>query len=125
MTIQEAINEVDNLKPNMFKLTDKIKWLNRLDKRVYEEIICTHEIHEGEQAVEFTEYTADDTDKTLLVGEPYAEMYLRWMEAQIDYQNMEYDAFNNSNQVFESVYMSFRNAYNRSHMPKGMRKIYY
>lgn len=125
MTILQAINEVDNLKPNAFGIKDKIKWLSRLDARVYEEILCTHDLNEGETAVTFSGYEPGDEDTVLLAGEPYDEMYVRWLEAQIDYNNMELEAFNNSNAVFESVYSSFRNAYNRSHMPKGCRKIYF
>lgn len=126
MTIQEAINQVDNLKPNMYGVKDKIKWLSRLDRRIYEQIILTHEYNEDEEEVTFTSYTPEtDPETELLVGEPYDEVYTRWLEAQIDYHDMEGDAFNNSNSVFESVFSAFRNAYNQSHMPRGTKKIYY
>lgn len=85
----------------------------------------THEYNDGEEEITFTGYTEGDGETELLVGQPYDEMYIRWLEAQIDYNNMEYDSFNNSNGVFESIYSSFRNAYNQSHMPKGARKIFY
>lgn len=39
MTIHDAIAEVDTLKPNMFGEKEKIKWLSRLDTRIYQEII--------------------------------------------------------------------------------------
>lgn len=125
MKIHEAIAEVDNLKPNMFGEKEKIKWLSRLEMRIYQEIICTHDYNDGETEITFSGYTEGDGEKELLVGEPYDEMYVRWLEAQIDYNNMEFDSFNNANQVFESIYGSFRNAYNQSHMPKGARKIFY
>ena len=125
MKIHDAISEADTLKPNMFGEKEKIKWLSRLEMRIYQEIICTHKYNEGEEEITFTGYGEDDGEKELLVGEPYDEMYIRWLEAQIDYNNMEYDGFNNSNAVFESVYSSFRNAYNASHMPRGSRKTYY
>ena len=125
MTIHDAIAEVDSLKPNMFGEKDKIRWLSRLDARIYEEIILTHRYNEGEEEVSFAGYGEDDGEKELLVGQPHDELYLRWLEAQIDYHNMEYDSFNNSNAVFDAVFSSFRNAYNQSHMPKGTMKIYY
>lgn len=125
MTVNGAIAEVDHLKSNMYETTDKIKWLSRLDLRIYQEIICTHHRNEGEEEISFTGYTEDDGEKTLLVGAPYDEVYLRWLEAQIDYANMEYDSFNNTNAMFEALYSSFRNAYNASHMPKGRKKIYF
>lgn len=125
MTIHDAIAEVDILKPNMFCERDKIRWLSRLDTRIYEQIILTHEYNDGEEEVVFNGYREEDGEKELLVGQPYDEIYLHWLEAQIDYHNREYDSFNNSNSVFESLYSSFRNTYNNSHMPKGTRKIFY
>ena len=125
MTIHDAIAEVDSLKPNMFGEKDKIRCPSRLEARIYQEIICTHQRNEGEEEISFTGYGEDDGEKELLVGQPHDELYLHWLEAQIDYHNMEYDSFNNSNAVFDAVFSSFRNAYNQSHMPKGTRKIYY
>lgn len=125
MKISEAIAEVDNLKPNMYGTKDKIKWLSRLDARIYQEIVQTHERNEGEEDITFTPYTENDTDKELLVAQPYDEIYVHWLEAQIDYSNMEYDSFNNSNAMFEAVFAQFRNAHNRCHEPKGETKIYY
>lgn len=125
MKIEDAIAEVDSLKPNMFEEKEKIKWLSRLDRRIYEEIILTHEYNDGEEEVSFSSYTADDNEAELLVGEPYDELYIHWLEAQIDYNNMEYESFNASNALFESTYSAFRNAYNRSHMPKSVKKNYF
>lgn len=125
MTIHDVITETDNLKPNMFGEKEKIKWLSRLDARIYEDIICTHEYNEGEEEVAFAGYTEDDGEQELLVGEPYDELYIRWLEAQIDYNNMEYESFNNANAMFESIFRDFRNAYNASHRPKGVRKNYF
>lgn len=126
MTVNEAIAEVDHLKPNMFEPADKIRWLSRIDGRIFNDIICTHKFNEDENPItEFAGYTVNDMDKELLVGAPWDELYIRWLEAQIDYSNMEFDNFNNSNAVFDSVFSAFRSAYNRSHAPLGTRKIYY
>ena len=125
MKINEAISEADNLKPNAYAQEDKIRWLSRLDARIFREIIGTHERNADEEEISFTGYGADDGETELLVGEPYDELYIHWLEAQIDYNNMEYEAFNNSNAMFEGVYIAFRNAYHQAHMPKGTRKIFY
>ena len=160
MTIDQAINEVNNLKPNMYELPEKIKWLSRLDRRIFEEILLTHELRPEEKepflpedeerpeppepnlapwALElrwrppmppeeelvFPGYTEEDQDTELIVGEPYDELYIHWLSAQIDRNNMEYIGFNNSNAMFEATYAAFRNAFNRSHMPKSRKKRYY
>ena len=133
MTIIQAVNEVDNLKPNMYELSDKIKWLSRLDRRIFEQIILTHELSEEEQEpylnddgeLVFEGYDENDQDKELIVHEPYDELYTHWLSAQIDWNNREFIGFNSSNAMFEATYGAFRNAFNQTHMPKGRKKIYY
>lgn len=133
MTLIQAVNEADNLKPNMYGLPEKIKWLSRLDRRIFEDILCTHELSEEEREpflnedgeMAFSEYTEDDQDKALTVREPYDELYVHWLCAQIDLYNREFTGFNASNAIFESTYLAFRDAFNRTHMPKGRRKNYF
>ena len=125
MKLIDAINEVNNLKPNFYELPEKIKWLSRVEQMIYDNIICTHEYNDGEEEIVFDGYEESDQDKTLIVHEPYDELYVHWLSAQIDWNNREFVGFNNSNAMFESVYSAFRDAYNRSHMPKSRKKIYF
>ena len=43
MTIIEAINRIDNLKPNSYTQQDKVQWLSILDGIIKTEIIDTHQ----------------------------------------------------------------------------------
>ena len=115
MKIIEAITRLDALKFNTYTQSDKVEWLSRLDNMVKKHIIDTHE---GAEGVTFTEYD-DDTDPQteLLVPAPYDEMYLRWMEAQIDYYNGEMAAYNNSIALFNTGYSVFADAYTRQNPP--------
>ena len=123
MTIIEAINSIDNLKHNTYTQSDKVAWLSRLDAMVKKFIIDTHE---GAGDVVFTGYDENTDPQTeLLVPEPFAEMYLRWLEAQIDYHNGEYKQYNNAIEMFNTAYNSYRNYYNRIHMPKGSKFRYF
>lgn len=119
MTLIEAINTINNLKPNTYGHTDKVKWLSVLDGIIKAEIIDTHE---GAEEVTFDGYDEDaDLSTVLLVPAPYDSIYLRWLEAQIDYANGEYDRYNNAVQAYNDAYSAFRNYYNRTHMPKGKK----
>lgn len=121
MKIIEAINQIDSLKHNTYSQDNKVTWLSRLDTMVKKHIIDTHE---GE--VEFTGYDSlTDLQTELLVPEPYDEVYLRWMEAQIDYYNGEYDKYNNAIEMFNTAYDGYANYYNRTHMPKGKKIKYF
>ena len=117
MTIIEAIEKIDSLKPNAYSQSDKISWLSDLDQMIKNEIIDSHE---GADEILFNGYT-DDTDiKTeLLVPAPYDAVYMSWLEARIDYANGEYGKYNNSTVMFNKDYSNFNNYYNRNHMPLG------
>ena len=117
MTILEAINRIDSLKHNTYTQNDKVAWLSRLDSMVKRLIIDTHE---GGEDITFTGYNDSTPVNTeLLVPAPFDEMYLRWLEAQIDYTNGEYDKYNNSILMYQTAYEGYANYYNRNHMPKG------
>ena len=124
MKINEAINRLDALKFNTYDQSEKIDWLSRLDSMVKKQIIDTHE---GSDAVSFGGYT-DDTplDTVLLVPAPYDEVYLRWLEAQIDYHNGEYDKYNNAIIMFNTAFEAYAAYYNQKHKPvsRGRRFLF-
>lgn len=115
MTIMEAITAVDNQKFNTIGQDQKLAWLSKLDGMVKSQIIDTHE---GGEDVPFSGYD-DNTDlhTVLLVGSPYDSIYLRWLEAQIDYMNDEIKKYNISITLFNTEYEAFAAWYNRNHMP--------
>ena len=123
MTIIEAINKIDNLKPNDYTQSEKIEWLSRLDGMIKKEVIDTHI---GSDKVIFNGYTEETPLNTvLLVGEPYDDMYISWLEAKIDYSNSEYVKYNNSITKFNDTYSAFSKYYNRQNMPKGTNFQYF
>lgn len=123
MKIVEAIEQIDNLKHNTYGQGDKIGWLSRVDKMVKTQIIDTHEGSEAVTYIDYDEYTDPQTE--MLVPAPYDELYLRWLEMQIDYANGEYSKYNNSAEMFNTAYQAFANYYNRTHMPKGKAIKYF
>lgn len=117
MTIIEAINRVDALKPNAFTQTEKVEWLSMLDGMVKKLIIDTHE---GGDDVTFNGYDeSTPMDTELLIPYPYDDCYLTWLESKISYHNAEYAKYNNAIIRFNDTYKEFSNEYNRNHMPYG------
>ena len=116
MTIIEAINKIDSFKPNSYTQLDKIKWLSELDGTIKTEIIDTHE---GGSEIVFEGYNENTEISTkLLVSAPHEDIYVKWLESKIDYNNAEYGKYNNSSIAFNNAYSSFERYYNRQHMPK-------
>lgn len=119
MTILEAINRVDTTKPNSYTQTEKVDWLSTLDGIIKNEIINTHE---GGEAIVFEGYTPDtNLDTELLVPAPYDDIYIRWLEARIDYANGEYNKYNNSSMAYNATFEKYSNYYNRINMPIGKK----
>lgn len=123
MTIQGALSLTDELKPNSFASNLKIGWLSVLDTKVNS--LRSH-YEDGEYIEDFAGYDSDtDLSTKLLIDEAYAELYLHWMFAQMDYFNEEYDKFNASNAMFQAVWSDYERAFNRTHLPKCLHKTYF
>lgn len=115
MTIQQAIDAADRMRPNQYDQSDKVTWLNELDIMAKGEIVDTHE---DSDSVIFTGYNDDtDPDTVMLIPEPYSEAYLHYLFSKIDFNNAEYTRYNNDITMFNTLYSAFGDYYNRKHMP--------
>lgn len=119
MTINDAINSVNRIRiGNACSEKEKIKWLSTLDGIIKKEIIDTHE--DGNNIV-FDGYDENvDTDTVLIVPEPYSDVYISYMLAQIDMHSGELSKYNNDMTMFESQYQSFAAFWNRKHLSNGV-----
>ena len=122
MTIMGAIYHLDAVKPNGYTQTEKIKWLSTLDGVIKCEIIDTHEkcnhCNLCSESLTFNGYDESTAlTQELLVPHPYDEVYIRWLEAQIDYANGEYGKYNNSITMYNTAFAAFERYYNRTHKP--------
>lgn len=123
MTIIEAINRIDVLKPNTYSQVEKVLWLSNLDGIIKNNIIDTHE---GGESVDFGGYNeATPLATEMLVKAPHDDIYLKWLESWIDYTNGEYAKYNNSAQAYNDAYTAFERYYNRTHMPKGNKMKFF
>lgn len=121
MKVREAIDRVDGLKHNTYTYGEKVEWLSELDGIIKNQIIDTHE---SDDEVFFYGYTEDNMETELLVEAPYDVLYIRWLEAQIDYYNGEIARYNNSMMMYQTAYDTYERYYNRTHMPKGQTLKY-
>jgi hypothetical protein len=120
MTLQEAISNIDNLKPNQYTYPQKISWLSELDGKLYNEIIATHEFNEDEETIDWNPYSEQtDPSLELIVGEPYEKIYEYWLAAKIDYWNGETVRYNNDMAMYNTAYQEYANWYNKNHKHKN------
>lgn len=114
MTIKQAIDTVDAIKPNQYSREVKLEWAKNIERRVYNEIYLNHE-HEQ---IEFSPPAeGNDESYELFVPSPYDELYILYLAAQIDSSNAEYGRYNNTVRQFDSVYRDFEKFWQSEHMP--------
>lgn len=119
MTLGKAIETIDRLKPNMFTQEDKVRWISELDALIWQDLISTHEPSAPCAGGDWTGYPDDaEHDTELLVKFPHDNIYIRWLESQIDLHNKEIAKYNNSRAMFNNAYVTYTDWYNRTHMPK-------
>lgn len=123
MTIIDAINEIDALKPNTISYSDKVRWLSQLDGRIKAEIIDTHKSEEPAAFKAYNDTTPESTE--LLVSSPYDIIYIHYLDAQIDYTNGETKRYNNSSSLYNNAYRDYQNYYNRTHLPKSLKQKFF
>lgn len=123
MRIEAAIHAVDLLCPNQYGTPEKIKWLSDLDGQIYRDVICTHK----NSTIETFHGYGPDTDletTELLVSHPYDELYRWYLEMMIHKANGETARYNGSATLFNQIYLSYMDNYNRSHMPMSKVKAF-
>lgn len=112
MTLQEAIDMQEALKPSAIPESVKIKWLSTLDGTIKTEVIDTHE--GGEQAA-FSSYSEADKDRELLAPPPYDRLYVSFLVSQIERYSGEIEKYNNSIILYNVDYNDYTSWYNRTH----------
>ena len=113
MTVYEAITRVDGLKFNTVPREEKVRWLAQLEGNVVVQVIRKH------AGGEKSEVPVLEMESQLLVLAPFDVLYLRWLEAQIDYHNGEFDKFNAAMLLFNAAWQDFENFYRQEHSPVG------
>ena len=120
MKLQQAIDRVDEMRPNMMSRELKIAALSELDGVIWREIIAKHYPKPGEEIrhAAMPEYDRDtDPGTMLLVRQPYDNLYLYWLLTKVDEQNMETDKYNNDRTMFNNAYDTWSDYWTRTHMP--------
>lgn len=107
MTVQEAVLWIDEKKHNVYSLEDKLAWLMQL-----EAVALAMEQRYGSRE----EAAPLESDSSLRIPAPHDQMYLRWLEAQIDYANQEYLQYNNAMALFNTLWMDYAAKYSREHL---------
>lgn len=121
MTIEKLLSEVRLLVPNQLENKTLIGWLARFEHQLKVEIFDNYT-----DEVEYNGYDENTpTDTELLVGSPYDEIYVRYLEAQVYRYLGEIDKYNNCITECNALYERFKAQYTRDHTHKGLHRFTY
>lgn len=116
MTIQEAINRIDELKPGMFTDEQKIAWLSEVDGFVWNDIILTHAGKEPTLTYHGYDQTTE-RDTQLLVPAPYDKVYEHYLAARMADKNREMGEYAKEEAAYNAAWQTYTDYYGRIHMP--------
>ena len=117
MTIDQAIKLADSLQPNPYPRDMKLRWLGKLDGRIFTEVLARHADCPISQ---FGGYDDALGTTQLLVPFPYDEdLYISFLQAQIDRENGETARYNRAVTLYNAAFRAFENHYHRCHAPIG------
>ena len=112
MKINEAIAGFSGLVPHPYPDATLVRWLSDCDGMLFSEALHGQE---GTLLAPDLPYDAHrDMDRELLVPEPYCDLYLKYLEAQVDYYAGEYARYNNAIAVYNAMAERFASAHVRT-----------
>lgn len=114
MTIKEAIQIADDMRPNALSDDIKLRWINELEGKVQTDVFLL-------APAEIISYNLeDDAEKELLVAPPHDKIYYEYLAARIDYANGDYSDYNATIEMFNSFWREFVAWFANSYRPADM-----
>lgn len=131
MTVNEVITQLGSVKPHAFTDDVLCKWLSQLDGQLFEDVVKWHRFplkqdEEGKLHPDYPShgpYTEDDMEKVLMIPAPYDDVYIKWLSAQIDYNNHDIGRYNNSMVMYNQALKSYTDWLNRNYLPLQLTYI--
>lgn len=108
MKLKEAIDRIDDIKPNAFDNETKTGWLNEIEGKIQTEIY-----HVKPDEVIAYDFEADQF-KRLLVDAPHDKLYPLYLAVMIDFANGEYDKHQNSLAMCNAAWDEYAKWYMRN-----------
>lgn len=112
----DIIRTVDEMRPNSISGDTKAKWLTRCDRQIFNDLIVTHEGAHGMRP--FYGETEEEAEyKPMMIGEPYQQIYVYYLMAQIDLTNGDTEHYNNDMILYNDAVHTFSRLWTRDHRP--------
>jgi hypothetical protein len=122
MTLGQLIAEIETVKPHQFPKETITRWLTEVENTAVEQIfnrVDGVDIH-------FEKFDYDmDHEKELQIPDHFADVYMTYVSAKIDYANREFGGYNNAVSMYQAAFDELAAYWKRTHKPKTMPKMRY
>ena len=115
LTVGQLVQTADLLRENALPQEIKVRWIGELDALIAADVM-------GLDVLELEQFRYDpeaDLDRQPLVRFPHNCMYHYWLCAKIDAENGEYNRYQNSMQLYNAAFLSFRTWFSRVYQVFG------
>lgn len=112
MTIQEAINKANELRPNPISADTKVDYLNELNAQIAETM-----------GVDMPDKLTAQSTEDLLMPYPYEQVYVLYLTAMIDNAQEEFALFNNDMVLFNQAMHEALAWWRRHHKKESINAI--
>lgn len=125
MTVAGVLEQYNLERPNSVEDSVKRDFLKKCEANILDSVIFLYEPKEDEKSYdEWIEYL--DTfnyDSDMILDEPYTDIYLYWLDQKISLNNNDKARYNIASRLFDNLFLSFKQKYNREHYPTQTRKM--
>ena len=113
MKVKTAIDLADNRMPgNGYETAEKCSWLTTI------ETMWIKFLRQLGYTAEDVSISEDESEKELLIDEPYCECYVMWLIMKMHYYNGEIELYNNSAEAFNTHFEEAQKAFIRENRVK-------
>ena len=125
MTVAGMIEQYNMERPNSVEDSVKRDFLKKCEANILDSVILLYEPGVGERTFEEWVDWLDNFnyDTELILKEPYDDVYLYWLDQRICLNNNDKARYNVASRLFDNIFLSFKQKYNREHYPTQTRKM--
>lgn len=102
MKVREVLDQVNEVKPNVFSDARLMDFLNEVESMIWNEVL-------DQDPEDYKPLSVpDDYGVELTAKPPYSKAYGAYIQAMIDFQNEESVSYQNNMSMFNSVFLDYK-----------------
>ena len=102
MTVREVLDQVNEVKPNVYSDARLMDYLNEVEAMVWNEVL-------NNDPNDFMPMSVPEGyELELIAPTPYSKIYGAYIQAMVDFQNEESVSYQNNMEMFNSTFLEYK-----------------